>query len=360
MRQSRLRLCLTPCAPSLQQRSMTTLGLNKPHFFQLPDEVKIVEVGPRDGLQNEKGFVPTRTKIDLIKGLARAGIRAVEATAFVSPKAVPQMRDAKEVMAGLRNFAAPPEVVFSVLTPNLKGLEYALEAGAKEVAVFAAASQSFSRKNINCSIEESLDRFLPVMAAAKAADIRVRGYVSCVLGCPFEGKVEAEQVGQVAAMLHKMGCYEISLGDTIGVGTPLACWEMLEATTRYVPKQHLAVHFHDTYGQALANILTAIQFGITVVDSSVAGLGGCPYAPGATGNVATEDVVWMLQGMGIETNIDLQKLLQVSAFITSALRIADGSRACRALKGKLTYTFDEEGGIRAERPLPSDFPTYQT
>ncbi|XP_072176060.1 hydroxymethylglutaryl-CoA lyase, mitochondrial-like [Diadema setosum] len=282
----------------------------------LPKFVKIVEVGPRDGLQNEKVVVPTETKIKLIDRLADTGLSVVEATSFVSPKWVPQMGDHREVLTGITR---RPGVSYPVLTPNLQGFQSALEAGAEEVAIFGAASESFSKKNINCSIEESLERFSAVMEAAQKAKVKVRGYVSCVLGCPYEGRIEPAAVAKVADRMFKMGCYEISLGDTIGVGTPGAMQALLEAVLETIPVERVAVHCHDTYGQALANILAALQMGVTVVDSSVAGLGGCPYAKGASGNVATEDVVYMLNGLGIETGVNLEKIVAVGQFISREL-----------------------------------------
>lgn len=292
------------------------------------DQVQIVEVGPRDGLQNERQAVPTAVKIELIERLAAAGLQRIEATAFVSPKWVPQMADHAEVMQGIHRL---PGVTYAALTPNLRGFEAALAAGATEVAVFAAASETFSQKNINCSIVESLDRFDPVLAAAKAAGVRVRGYLSCVMACPYEGDVAAERVGEVAQQLFQRGCYEISLGDTIGKGTPRQTARMLAAVSRHVPLANLAGHFHDTYGQALANVYAAFDCGVRVFDSSVSGLGGCPYAPGALGNVATEDLLYMLSGMGCETGVDMRKLVAAGAFICKALGIATHSRAARAM-----------------------------
>lgn len=299
--------------------------------MSLPPKVKIVEVGPRDGLQNEKQPVSTDDKLALIHGLADAGLPVVEATSFVSPKWVPQMADASEIMTRLQRKAG---VSYPVLTPNLKGFEAALAAGAQEVAIFAAASESFSQKNINCSIAESLERFAPVMAAANAAGVRVRGYVSCVLGCPYEGDIDAAKVADVAGTLHRMGCYEISLGDTIGTGTPGKAQHLIATVAGQVPLRALAVHFHDTYGQALANIHACLQMGVAVVDSSVSGLGGCPYAKGASGNVATEDVLYMLNGLGIDTGIDMQALLDVSARISRVLGREPVSKAARALLAK--------------------------
>ncbi len=304
-----------------------------PTFPHVPAAVRLVEVGPRDGLQNEKAVIPTDVKVALIDKLSATGLRTIEATAFVSKKWVPQMGDNAEV---LRRIAKTPGVAYPVLTPNLKGFEDAVAAGATEVAIFGAASEAFSQKNINCSIAESLERFQAVVAAARARDVKVRGYVSCVLGCPYQGPVPPAKVAEVAKALYDMGCYEISLGDTIGTGTPRSTRAMLLATKAVIPPQHLAVHFHDTYGQALANILTALQEGIAVVDTSVAGLGGCPYAAGASGNVATEDVVYMLHGMGICTGVDLEALVQVGHFISGALGRETHSRAGRALLGRKT------------------------
>lgn len=297
----------------------------------LPQKVKIVDVGPRDGLQNEKTIVATDIKVELIQRLAEAGLSVVEATSFVSPKWVPQMADNAEVMAKIQRKSG---VRYPVLTPNLKGFEAALAAGADEIAVFGAASESFSQKNINCSIKESLERFAPVMEAAKAENVRVRGYVSCVLGCPYEGEIAVSKVAEVAKTLLDMGCYEISLGDTIGVGTPGKARMMLETVAKHVPMTQLAVHFHDTYGQALANIFACLQAGVAVVDSSIAGLGGCPYAKGASGNVATEDVVYMLNGLGVETGIDIERLLDVSAFISAQLGREPVSKAAKAMLAK--------------------------
>ena len=297
----------------------------------LPNKVKIWEAGPRDGLQNEPGVVPTEIKIELIERLVDCGIRFIEAASFVSPKWVPQMADNAAVMAGLKR---KPGVAYQVLTPNLKGFEAAMEAGADYVAIFAAASESFSQRNINCSIAESLDRFRPVAEAAVARGITVRGFVSCVVGCPFEGEVAPARVAEVSAALLDMGCNEVGLGDTIGVGTPRKVQAMLAACLDRLPLEKLAVHFHDTYGQALANILAALEMGIAISDSSVAGLGGCPYAPGATGNVATEDVVYMLDGMGIETGIDLTGLVRTAWWISERLGREPVSRVARAMRRK--------------------------
>ncbi len=296
-----------------------------------PSKVRIVEVGPRDGLQNEAQPVSTDVKVALIERLADAGLPVVEATSFVSPKWVPQMADAADVMARIRRKAG---VSYPVLVPNLRGLEGALAARAEEVAVFAAASEAFSRRNINCSIDESLDRFAPVCEAALAQGLRVRGYISVVLGCPYQGEVAPSAVAHVARRLSDMGCYEISLGDTIGVGTAGKTQRMLEVVAREVPVERLAGHFHDTYGQALANILAAMDLGVATFDSSVAGLGGCPYAPGATGNVATEDVLYLLDGLGIETGVDLPKLAEAGRFVCEAIGRANASRVGRALMAR--------------------------
>jgi isopropylmalate/homocitrate/citramalate synthase len=297
----------------------------------LPKSIRIVEVGPRDGLQNEPVAVPVAARIALIEGTVAAGLRVVEAGSFVSPKWVPQMADTALVLAGLRRKEG---VRYPVLVPNLQGLEAAEAADARDISIFAAASESFSRRNINCSIAESLDRFRPVAARARAAGRRLRGYVSCVLGCPYEGDVSPAAVAQVAKALHDLGCAEVSLGDTIGTGTPLKTQAMLATVAATVPMDRLAVHFHDTYGQALANILAALEIGIGVVDSSVAGLGGCPYAKGASGNVATEDVVYMLNGMGIETGVDLDKLAAVGRAISRQLGRAPVSKVAQALAQK--------------------------
>ena len=301
--------------------------------MQLPKFVRMVEVGPRDGLQNEKSMVPTAVKVELVDRLSDAGLRVVEAASFVSPKWVPQMGDSADVLAGITR---KPGVRYAALTPNLKGLEGALAAKADEVAVFGAASESFSQKNINCSIAESLDRFAPVMEQAKAAGVPVRGYVSCVLGCPYEGEIAPKAVAEVAERLFAMGCYEISLGDTIGTGTPTKAQAMIAAVAERVPVEKIAVHFHDTYGQALANILAALQMGVAVVDSSVAGLGGCPYAKGASGNVASEDVLYMLNGLGIESGVDLDRLATTGAWISDLLRRPTASKAGRALTAQRT------------------------
>ncbi|WP_345881311.1 hydroxymethylglutaryl-CoA lyase [Shewanella algae] len=293
----------------------------------LPPKVSLFEVGPRDGLQNETS-VSTQAKITLIEALADAGVKRIEAASFVSPKWVPQMADSGEVLRGISRRAG---VCYSALTPNLKGLELALDAGADEVAVFAAASEGFSQKNINCSIEESIARFEPLLSRAKEQGIRVRGYVSCVLGCPYDGEIAPAEVARVADILHQLGCYEISLGDTIGVGTPLKARKMVETVADRVPVERLALHFHDTYGQALANILACLETGVSVIDTSVAGLGGCPYAKGASGNLASEDLVYMLHGMGIDTGIDLNKLARAGRQISQQLGRQTGSKVARAL-----------------------------
>jgi hydroxymethylglutaryl-CoA lyase len=300
--------------------------------MSLPRKVRIVDVAPRDGLQNEPRTVPASVKIELIERLQDAGLPAVEATAFVSPKWVPQMADHAEVMAGIRK---RPGVAYPVLVPNMKGFEAARAAGAEEIAVFGAASETFSMKNINCSIAESLERFAPVVAAAKAKGMRVRGYISCAAGCPYEGEVAPRAVADLAGKLYRMGCYEVSLGDTIGVGTPKKIRAVIEAAGKKVPIGKLAGHYHDTYGQALANIYASLEVGVKTFDSSVAGLGGCPYAKGATGNVATEDVIYMLDGLGIETGIDLEKLFRAGEFICRALGREPASRVARALAAKL-------------------------
>jgi len=276
-----------------------------------PDAVTIFEVGPRDGLQNEPGVIPTHIKVGLIRRLAATGLKKVETTSFVSPKWVPQMGDNKEVMETLQQHQRPAGCEYAVLTPNLKGYDAAVAAGAEEVAIFGAASESFSQRNINCSIKESISRFADVAQRADTDNIRMRGYVSCVVGCPYEGDIDPEAVADVALQLRELGCYEISLGDTIGVGTPGNTAAMLEAVTKKVPAEFLSGHFHNTFGMALANIHVAMQYGVRTFDSSVAGLGGCPYAPGASGNVSTEDVVYMLHGLGIETGVDMNKLLKV-------------------------------------------------
>ncbi|MCU1720002.1 hydroxymethylglutaryl-CoA lyase [Pseudomonas sp. 5P_5.1_Bac1] len=293
----------------------------------LPATVRLVEVGPRDGLQNEAQPISVADKVRLVDDLTAAGLSYVEVGSFVSPKWVPQMAGSAEVFAGIQY---KPGVTYAALAPNLRGFEDALAAGVKEVAVFAAASEAFSQRNINCSISESLQRFVPIMEGARQHGVRVRGYVSCVLGCPYEGQVDASQVAAVARELYEMGCYEVSLGDTIGTGTPGATRHLFNVVGAQVPRPQLAGHFHDTYGQALANVYASLLEGINVFDSSVAGLGGCPYAKGASGNVASEDVLYMLQGLGIETGIDLEKLINAGQRISAVLGRANGSRVARA------------------------------
>jgi len=300
--------------------------------MSLPKQVRIVEVGPRDGLQNEKQVVPTAIKVELIDRLSEAGLPSIEATSFVSPKWVPQMADNSAVLQGIQRRAGTR---YPVLAPNLQGFDSAMQAGATEVAVFAAASESFSRKNINCSIAESIKRFEPVISAASALEIPVRGYVSCVVGCPYEGDIDPAQAAAVARTLADMGCYEVSLGDTIGVGTPGSIRRLLEACLRELPGERLAGHYHDTYGMAIANIYASLELGLATFDASVAGLGGCPYARGASGNVATEDVVYLLHGLGIETGIDLAKLAAIGDWISSAINRPNGAKAGRALCAKV-------------------------
>jgi hydroxymethylglutaryl-CoA lyase len=299
--------------------------------MKYPARVKIVDVSPRDGLQNEPGSVPTEVKVELVDRLSDAGLQSVEAGSFVSPKWVPQMADTAAVMARIRR---KPGVAYPVLVPNMKGLEAAIAAKVTEVAGFAAATEAFSKRNTNCTIEESMQRQAEVCKAALATGLRVRGYISVVLGCPYEGEVKPEAVADVAQQLFDMGCYEISLGDTIGTGTPAHAQRMIEAVSKKVPVGKLAGHFHDTYGQALANILAVMELGVATFDSSAAGLGGCPYAKGATGNVATEDVLYMFNGLGIETGIDMTRLLDAAQFICNHLGRPTASRAGRALAAK--------------------------
>jgi isopropylmalate/homocitrate/citramalate synthase len=299
--------------------------------MSIPERVRIVEVGPRDGLQNEPEEVTTDTKVALIDLLSAAGCSAVEAGSFVSPKWVPKMADSAQVFSRIDRRAG---TAYPVLTPNMKGFENAMAVGATEVAIFGAASESFSQKNINCSIAESLARFRPVCEAAADQGVRVRGYISCVLGCPYEGRIEPDAVAQVAKQLYAMGCYEISLGDTIGVGTPAETRAMIDAVADQVPVKKLAGHFHDTYGQALANIWASLGRGIAVFDASIAGLGGCPYAKGATGNVATEDVVYSFERSGFSTGVDLDRLLEASAYISQALGRKPASRVANAMSAR--------------------------
>ena len=296
----------------------------------LPASVRIVEVGPRDGLQNEKSIIPTAAKVELIDRLSATGLQCIEATSFVSPKWVPQLADAAEVMVAIER---RPGVRYPVLVPNLQGYERARAAGAADIAVFTAASEAFNRRNTNAGIDESLQRFAPVMERARADGVAVRGYVSTVLGCPYQGEVPLHDVVRVARALHDMGCFEISLGDTIGVGTPGKARDMLRAVAAEVPMPALAVHFHDTYGQALANTLACLEEGVAVVDSSVSGTGGCPYAAGASGNVASEDVVYMLHGLGIGTGIDLDRLVDTGRWLAALLGRASGSKVAQALPG---------------------------
>ena len=298
-----------------------------PMSDSLPAAVRLVEVGPRDGLQNEQQPISVADKVKLVDDLSAAGLRHIEVGSFVSPTWVPQMAGSADVFAGIQR---NPGVSYSALTPNIKGLQAALEANVKEVAVFAAASEAFSQRNINCSIAQSIERFTPVLEAAQAAGLKVRGYISCVLGCPYDGDISAEQVAAIARELYAMGCYEVSLGDTIGTGTPGATRKLIEACARQVPRERLAGHFHDTFGQALANIYASLLEGVSVFDASVAGLGGCRFAKGATGNVATEDVLYMLNGLGIESGIDLDRLIDAGARISRVIGRQNGSRVARA------------------------------
>lgn len=297
----------------------------------LPSKVKIVEVSPRDGLQNEKQFIDTATKVELINRLSEAGFPNVEATSFVSPKWVPQMADAAEVMAAIKR---QPGTIYSVLAPNMRGFDGALAAGADEVVIFGAASEAFSQANINCSITESIARFEPVAEAVKAAGLRLRGSISCALGCPYQGEVQPNAVVEVARRFLELGCDEIDVADTIGVGTPLRVERVMKAVTEVVDPARIAGHFHDTYGQSLANILASMQAGISIFHTSVAGLGGCPYAKGATGNVATEDVLYMLHGMGIETGIDLDAVIDIGQWISGHLGRKASSRAGNAIAAR--------------------------
>jgi hydroxymethylglutaryl-CoA lyase len=301
----------------------------------MSDTVRIVEVGPRDGLQNEKTPISVADRIGFIEALIGAGLDTVEVGAFVSPKAIPQMVNSDHVLRGVSHHTG---VEFPVLVPNEKGYEASQQAGAKQIAVFAAASESFSRANINCSISESIERFKPVVARARADGVKVRGYASCVLGCPYEGEIEPQAVVEVARVLWDLGCYEISLGDTIGVGTPMKARQLLRAVAGHVPMANLAMHFHDTYGQALANLYAGMEEGARVIDSAAGGLGGCPYAPGATGNVATEDVVYMLEGMGIRTGIDMPKLVAATNVVSQLIGRPPVSRVAAALNAKMRAT----------------------
>jgi hydroxymethylglutaryl-CoA lyase len=298
---------------------------------EMSDQVRIVEVGPRDGLQNEKTSLGVADRIAFIEALLGAGLRTVEVGAFVSPKAIPQMVGSDEVLKGVNHH---PDAEFHVLVPNEKGYEAARAAGARVIAVFGSASEGFSRANINCSVAESIERFKPVIARARSDGIKVRGYISCVLGCPYDGEVKPRAVVGVAKILWELGCYEVSLGDTIGVGTPRKARELLRAVAGSVPVAHLAMHFHDTYGQALANLYAGMEEGVRVIDSAAGGLGGCPYAPGATGNVATEDVVYMLQGMGIATGVDMPKLVAATNEISKLIGRSPVSRVAAAINAK--------------------------
>lgn len=297
----------------------------------LPSHVKLVEVGPRDGLQNESQIIPTQLKIQFINKLSETGLKSIEVTSFVSPKWVPQMADHKEVFSKITKF---DNVNYSALVPNLIGLERAIEAGAKEVAVFCGATESFSYKNINCSIADSLKRFEAVIEHANKNQVKVRGYISCVLGCPYEGRVTPERVKKIAQELINIGCYEISLGDTIGTGTPYTAKRLIDAISAVIPLEKVAVHFHDTYGQAIANIYAVLQQGISVIDSSVAGLGGCPFARGASGNVASEDVLYLLHGLNIQTGIDIVELSKIGIFISNLLNRSTQSRVAKAIAAK--------------------------
>lgn len=299
--------------------------------MRLPAEVRMVEVGPRDGLQNEAKALPAAVKIALIERLGEAGLSVVEAGAFVSPKWIPQMADSAQVLAGLKR---KPGVRYPVLVPNLRGFDAARAAGAEEIAIFAAASETFSQRNTNCSIAESFERFAPVATAARHEGISVRGYVSCVVDCPYEGRIAPAPVAGVTRRLLELGCYEVSLGETIGTATPGRVQAMLRAVMEVVPREKLAVHLHDTYGQALANLMAALELGIAVADSSVAGLGGCPYAKGATGNVASEDVLYLLSGLGIRTGVDLERLAAAGRFISAELGREPASKVARALAAK--------------------------
>ena len=299
--------------------------------MSLPPEVTIIEVGARDGLQNEAKAVSANVKIDLIERLVGAGLSVVEAGAFVSPKWVPQMADSEEVLTGL---TAHPGVRYPVLVPNLQGLSRAAAAGARDIGVFVSATETFSRKNTNCTIAESVDRFTPVVAEAKAQGMGVRGYVSVVLGCPYEGDVDPAYVAELSATLHQMGCDGVSLGDTVGVGTPAKAAALVDRVAQDVPLEIIGIHFHDTYGQALANALACLEKGVTVIDSSIAGLGGCPYAPGAAGNVATEDVLYMLDGLGVETGVDMDRLVEAGRFISDYLGRPPASKVAQALSAK--------------------------
>ncbi|XP_027197295.2 hydroxymethylglutaryl-CoA lyase isoform X1 [Dermatophagoides pteronyssinus] len=343
------KMCTLSSSSSSSSSSVTIASNRNICERKYPSFVKIVEVGPRDGLQNEKEYVPAETKIKFIKLLSESGLNVVEATAFVSPKWVPQMKDHKTVFKALTNLSNDDIqtnnnnnsndnsiIHYPVFVPNLKGLKDAMEVGVKEIAVFTTVSETFCMKNVNCTIDESLLRIQEILNLALKNNIKVRGYISCCLGCPYEGFIAPQKTAQLAHKLYEMGCYEISLGDTIGIGTPDKMSDLIEETTKYVPVDVIAVHCHDTYGQALVNILTALEMGIAIVDSSVAGLGGCPFAKGATGNVATEDVVYLLHGIGIKTGIDIMKLIEAGNFICRALKRETSSKVGRALMAKLS------------------------
>lgn len=307
-----------------------------------PTHVKLVEVGPRDGLQNEQQAINTDTKVELINQLSETGLRCIEVTGFVSPKWIPQMADSTQVFDKITK---KPNVIYSALVPNLTGLKHAIAAGAKEIAIFGAASETFSQKNINCSIKESIERFRGVIEVAQQHDIKVRGYISCSLGCPYEGPIDQRVVAALAKELYQLGCYEISLGDTIGVGTPFESKKLIDYVAKEIPLETIAVHFHDTYGQALANIYAVLEQGIHVIDASVAGLGGCPYAKGATGNVATEDVVYLLQGLNIQTGVNLVKLCQTGIYISTQLNRITQSKTARALAARNFKPIQLSGSI---------------
>lgn len=293
-----------------------------------PTYVKLVEVGPRDGLQNEKTFIPTRTKIELINRLSQTGLSTIETTSFVSPDWIPQLRDNSEVLSGITK---KQNIAYPVLVPNVQGMRNAIASGAREVSVFSAASNAFSKKNTHCTISQSLERIEAVSELAKIHDISMRGYVSCALGCPYEGEIALEKVTEVARRLYELGCYEISLSDTIGIGTPNKALKMIESVSQHIPLQNIAIHFHDTYGQALANIYACLDAGVSIIDSAIAGLGGCPYASGASGNVATEDVLYLLDGLGITTGVRLETLLEVTRFVMTITKHAPRSKVAEAL-----------------------------
>ncbi len=301
----------------------------------MPDQIKIVEVGPRDGLQNEKQFVPSEIKLLFIDKLISAGLKNIEATSFVSPKWVPQLADNDLILSALLVNETYQDISFPVLVPNVKGLELAITHSAQQVAIFTAASETFNQKNINCSIDESFSRFKEMLPLIQKHNLKVRGYVSCALGCPYEGKINPRAVLEVTEKLFKLGCEEVSIGDTIGVGTPKQAYDLFDLLKEHVPVDKLAMHFHDTYGQAIANIYAVLELGIKTIDSSTAGLGGCPYAKGASGNVATEEVIYLLNGMGLQTGVDLDKLIEAGLYITDYLGISPRSKVTLAKKGAL-------------------------